>query len=190
MKNLSIILSSFIIVFFTLSCSSDDDSGNPDPGGNDGYGSYEYNIDGVGSYTSAPEDMAYAVYSTDPEDTEVDGVSGVYIVNGSSSSGNHIMNLTLIEINGEIVTAINSDADDSSGAYISHLDNGMYFSVSGQIEVLHASHGPLNGNNVATAKVKLKLNGQFMDSSFNEESLKSVSASINADTPPLFYPGL
>lgn len=47
-----------------------------------------------------------------------------------------------------------------------------------------------NGNNVATAKVKLKLNGQFMDSSFNEESLKSVSASINADTPPLFYPGL
>lgn len=190
MKNLNIILSTFILAFFTLSCSSDDDSGNPDPGGSDGFGNYEYNIDGVGSYTSTSEDMAYAVYSTDPEDTEVDGVTGVYIVNGSSSSGNHIMNLTLIEVNGEIVTAINSDADESSGAYISHSDNQIYFSVSGQIEVLHASHGPLNGNNVATAKVKLKLNGQFMDSSFSEESLKNVSASINADSPPLYYPGL
>ncbi|SEA42166.1 hypothetical protein [Psychroflexus halocasei] len=190
MKKMNFVLLTFVLALMSLSCSSDDDSGNPDPVGSDGNGSFEYNIEGVGSYTSTAEDLAYVVYSTDPEDTEVDGVSGVYIVNGSSSSGNHIMNLTLIEINGEIVTAINSDADDSSGAYISHLDNGMYFSVSGQIEVLHASHGPLNGNNVATAKVKLKLNGQFMDSSFNEESLKSVSASINADTPPLFYPGL
>lgn len=190
MKNLSIILSSFIIVFFTLSCSSDDDSGNLNPGGDDGFGSFEYNIDDVGSYNSVAGDVAYAVYSTDPEELEIDGVSGVYIVSGSGGEGNNVMNITLYEVNGEIVTLIDDDAEVSSAGYISHSDDKLYFSVSGQIEVLHASHGPLNGNNTATAKVKLNFSGQFMDVTFSEETLKDVSGSINADSSSTFIPGL
>lgn len=190
MKNINIILSTFLLAFFTLSCSSDDDSGNLDPGGSDGFGSFEYDIEGVGSYTSQGDDMAYAVYSTDPEETDVDGVTGVYIISGTGAEGDNTMNVSLYEVNGEIVTGINDESDDSSGAYITHTNGEMYISVSGQIEVLHASHGPLNGNNVATAKVELNLNGQFMDSSFNDESLRDASGSINADTAPLYYPGL
>lgn len=190
MKNVNIILSTFILAFFTLSCSSDDDSGGLDPGGSDGFGSFEYDIEGVGSHTSSGDDMAYAVYSTDPEDADIDGATGVYIISGVGGEGNNTMNVTLYEINGDIVTAINDEDDVSSLVYISHSDDGIYFSVSGQIEVLHASHGPLNGNNIATAKVELSFNGQFMDSSFNDELVRDVSGSISADTAPLYYPGL
>ncbi|MDN6310452.1 MAG: hypothetical protein ACTHY4_09105 [Flavobacteriaceae bacterium] len=188
MKNINIILSTFILAFFTLSCSSDDDSGLPDPGGDDGFGSFEYDIEGVGSYTSTPADGAFAVYSTDPEETEIDEVTGVYIISTSGGDADHVMNITLYEINGDLVTTIDNEADNSSGAYISHSDNKLYFSVSGQIEVLHASHGPLNGNNFATAKVQLNINGQFM--SFDDELLRDVSGSVSADRPPLYYPGL
>lgn len=188
MKNLNIILSTFILAFFTLSCSSDDDSGSPDPGSNDGNGSYEYNIDGVGSYTSAPEDMAYVVYSKDPEDLDNEDFTGVYIINGTSDDGDNTMNVFLYELNGEIITSINDDAEISSGAYISHTDGNTYFSTNGQIEILHASHGQLNESNIANAKVELKFNGQFIN--FNEELTRTTTGSINADTPPLFYPGL
>lgn len=188
MKKLNFILSVFILAFFAFSCSSDDDSGNPDPGGGETYGSFSYSIDGVGSYTSTAEDDVYVIYSTDPEETEYDGVTGVYIISGSSADANNNMNVFLYEVNGEIITSINEEEEYPSGAYVSHSENSTYFSISGQIEVLHASHGPLNGSNFANAEVKIKFNGQFMN--YNEELPRTINGSISANTPPLYYPGL